>query len=276
MGKQTRETLFSPAEKTGLAVLALAPAVFFVHPALALLPLVVFLLLCLAAPFFPTSRFFLPVISRAGIKTDGIALTFDDGPSLESTPILLDLLARYHLPATFFVVGEKAAQYPELIAAILADGHTIGNHSLNHDYFLMLRSWQAIQKDIRTTQEILRKSGVLPLVFRPPSGITSPPLKKALAGENLNVVTFSCRAYDRGNRNVRNLAGKILRRLRPGNIIMLHDLPPWQQSMAGSWQEELVRLFAALQEDYRVVPLEEIIGMPVMESIEEGSEVSLP
>jgi peptidoglycan-N-acetylglucosamine deacetylase len=259
------EKSLSPAEKSGISALALALGLFLIQPVLAPIPLFIFLLFCLAAPFFPGSTFFLPVISRARAKTDGIALTFDDGPSPASTPILLDLLAQYDLPATFFVVGEKAAKHPGLITAILEGGHTIGNHSLRHDYFLMLRPPKTLEADIRDTQEILRKSGVTPLVFRPPTGISGPRLVKALAGENLRAVTYSCRAFDRGNRNIRNLAGKILRRLRPGDIIMLHDLPPYDGSMTDYWQEELDRLFSALKSEHRVVPLEAIIGSPVME-----------
>jgi len=264
MGDQDKKSL-SPAEKSGLAALALALGLFLVHPALAVIPLSLFLLMCLGAPFFPGSAFFLPVISRARTKTDASALTFDDGPSPASTPILLELLARYDLPATFFVVGEKAAKHPELITAILEGGHTIGNHSLRHDYFLMLRPPATLQADIHGTQEILRKSGVTPLAFRPPTGITGPHLGKVLAGENLIAVTYSCRALDRGNRNIRNLAGKILRRLRPGDIIMLHDLPPHDRSMTDYWQQEFDRLFSALKKEHRVVPLEALIGKPVME-----------
>ena len=256
--------IFSPAEKTGITALLLALLLGCFNPVLALIPLVFFLLLCLGAPFLPGIGFFLPIISRARTKTEGIALTFDDGPSPTSTPILLDLLAHHHLQATFFVVGEKAEQHPELIAAILAQGHTIGNHSWRHDYFLMLRDPKVLAEDIHNTQEILKKSGAIPLVFRPPAGITRPRLRKALAGENLMAVTYSCRAFDRGNRNIRNLAEKVLRPLQPGDIIMLHDLPPQQKTLSGYWQQEIDRLFAALHENYQVVSLEEIIECPVM------------
>jgi len=256
--------IFSPAEKTGITALLLALLLGCFNPVLALIPLIFFLLLCFGAPFFPGVGFFLPIISRARTKTAGIALTFDDGPSPSSTPILLDLLARHHLQATFFVVGEKAGQHPELIAAILARGHTIGNHSWRHDYFLMLRPPKVLAEDIHSTQEILKKSGVIPLVFRPPAGITGPRLGKALARENLMTVTYSCRAFDGGNRNIANLAGKILRRLQPGDIIMLHDLAPRQKTLSGDWQQELDRLFAALHENYQPVSLEEVIGCPVM------------
>jgi peptidoglycan/xylan/chitin deacetylase (PgdA/CDA1 family) len=257
--------LWSPAEKYGFGALALALVLFFFQPAMAVLPLAIFLLLCFGALFFPRSSFFLPVISHAGNATEGIALTFDDGPSPASTPLLLDLLARHQLPATFFVVGENAARHPELITAILAGGHTIGNHSLRHDYFLMLRAPKTLQADIHATQEILAKSGVIPLVFRPPIGICGPRLGKALARENLRAVTYSCRAFDRGNRDIRDLAGKILRRLQPGAIVMLHDLPPLQKTRTDQWQQELDRLFSVLKKEYQIVPLAEIIQGPVME-----------
>jgi len=269
MGSRDRRKFLSPAEKVGLASLALAVPLFLLQPASAIIPLSAFLLLCMGAPFYPRSSFFLPVISRAREKTDGITLTFDDGPSPASTPIILDLLDRYSLQATFFVVGEKAAAHPELIQSILAGGHSIGNHSLKHDYFLMLRSGENLQTDIRETQNILKKSGVIPLVFRPPTGISGPRLARVLAEENLLAVTYSCQAYDRGNRNVRHLAAKILQRLRPGDIIMLHDLPPQQKSMTDYWQQELDTLFSSLKSDHQVVPLETLIQEPVMKKTPE-------
>jgi len=263
LNKNFKQSL-SLAEKTGIISLALAFLLFFIAPLLAIIPLFFFLLLCLVAPFFPGGSFFLPVISRGQTGTKTIALTFDDGPSPLSTPILLDLLARYDLQATFFVVGEKAARYPELIADILAHGHTIGNHSWDHDYFLMLRSQKILLRDIHTTQGILRKSGVQPLVFRPPVGITSPRLGKVLAQEGLIAVTYSCRAFDRGNRNIQNLAVKILNHLHSGDIIMLHDLPPLEPGQSEYWQKELRQLFSVLKKSYTVDSLEQTIDRPVM------------
>lgn len=192
-----------------------------------------------------------------------VGLTFDDGPCPASTSLLLDLLDRYHLPVTFFLIGKKAAEFPELVAEILDRGHSIGNHSWNHDYFLMLRSRKSLRQDIQKTQEIIKKSGVQPLVFRPPVGITSPRLGEVLAEEGLITVTYSCRAFDRGNRNIHHLADKILRRLRPGDIIMLHDLPTYRKADADEWVKELELLFAALAMEYDVVPLAMMIDRPV-------------
>jgi peptidoglycan/xylan/chitin deacetylase (PgdA/CDA1 family) len=254
---------FSLAEKTGIIALVSAFLLFFIDPFLTLIPLFLFLFLCLGAPFSPRFSFFLPVISRGKSGTNSIALTFDDGPSLLSTPILLGLLARHKLPATFFVVGEKAAKYPELIANIIAEGHTLGNHSWNHDYFLMLRGQKKLEKDIHDTQEILKKSGIQTLVFRPPVGITGSRLWQALAREGLVTVNYSCRAFDRGNRNIHNLAKKILKNLQPGDIVMLHDVPPCQESQLDYWQKELDHLFSTLAKNYDTVPLADIIQRPV-------------
>ncbi|MFA6498413.1 MAG: polysaccharide deacetylase family protein [Desulfurivibrionaceae bacterium] len=264
----------SLAEKVGAIALLFALLLSFFSSVLAALPLSFFLLLCLAAPFFSGFGFFLPVISRGNPEGRHVALTFDDGPSPLSTPILLDLLARHRLPATFYVVGEKAAEHPELIAAILGQGHSIGNHSLRHDPLLMLRTSKTLRDDIHTTQEILKKYGIRPLVFRPPMGITNPRLRQVLVQENLIAITYSCRAFDGGNRNIRNLAGRILRRLRPGDIIMLHDLPPQQQKSLDYWQKEIDRLFSALNDNYQVVSLEKIIQHPVMMIEEDGSPIA--
>ncbi len=258
---------FSLAEKTGFIALGMAFLLFFIYSPLAIIPLFLFLLLCFGAPFFPGFGFFLPIISRGPAGMESIALTFDDGPSPSSTPILLDLLDRHSLQATFFVVGEKAAKYPHLITDILARGHSIGNHSWNHDYFLMLRRQKNLQRDIHNTQEILKGSGIQPLVFRPPVGISSPRLWKALKEEGLITVTYSCRAFDRGNRNIQNLGGKILKHLQPGDIVMLHDLAPHKKNQLNYWQKELDCLFSTLTLDFNPVPLEQLIQQPVMRFI---------
>ena len=260
-----RKASLSPAEKIGLMALLLATLLFFFAPRLATLPLSLFLLLCLAAPFLPQFGFFLPIISRSVSGSKGVALTFDYGPSPASTPIVLALLARYQFKATFFVIGEQAARHPDLIADILSRGHSIGNHSWQHDNLLMLRSHRRLQQDIHQTQEVLKQSGIQALVFRPPAGISNPRLQQVLVDENLLTVTFSCRVFDQGNRKIANLAQRILHKLKAGDIILLHDIAPEKEAMATYWQTELDILFSSLQKGgYDVQPLERLIGHPVM------------
>ncbi len=251
----------SQAEKTGLVALFLAALFALVHGNLALVPLLYFVLVSFAAPFFPQWGYYLPIISKGNTSGKGVALTFDDGPSPASTPFILDLLKKYNFTATFFVVGRKAEQYPELIAAIAADGHAIGNHSWNHDNLLMLRSKKQLSEDIHKTQRLLQQAGVQPTLFRPPVGISNPYLKTVLAEHNLQMVTFSCRALDRGNKSVNGLAGRVLACVKPGTILLLHDVCPAVSTDATCWKEELQLLFSTLQRDgYDIEELEKFIA----------------
>ena len=242
----------------------IAVPLFFIAPVWAVLLLLLFLASCLIAPFLPACGFFLPVVSRGKTGSRAVALTFDDGPSPASTPVLLQLLARYDLKATFFVIGSQAEKYPELIAKILAAGHNVGNHSWSHDNLLMFRSSDTLATDIKQTQDVLARVGIRPLAFRPPVGITGPRLKPILDDQQMFAVNFSCRIYDRGNRNIKNLADRTLGRLKTGDIILLHDLFPEQTGFGEYWQAELDRFFSELIQHYQVLPLEELIEQPVM------------
>jgi len=96
-------------------------------------------------------------------------------------------------------------------------------------------------------------------------GITNPHLGRVLAEEGMVAIGYSSRALDRGNRNITNLAGKILGKLRHGAIIMLHDLPPHRAELSDQWQQELEQLLSTLAADFTVVPLAQLVGRPVME-----------
>jgi peptidoglycan/xylan/chitin deacetylase (PgdA/CDA1 family) len=226
--------------------------------------LLLFLAYCVIVPFFPAYGFFLPVVSHGKAGKSAVALTFDDGPSPASTPVLLQLLASYDLKATFFVIGNQAEKYPELIERIVAAGHNVGNHSWSHDNLLMFRSTDTLASDIKQTQDVLARAGIRPLAFRPPVGITGPRLEPVLDDLQMFTVNFSCRIYDRGNRNINSLADRALDRLKPGDILLLHDLFPEQAELGGYWQEELDHFFSKLIQQYQVLPLEELIGRPIM------------
>lgn len=268
-----RFTSFSQAEKLAAVSLLVAISFFTVSHWLALIPLFFFLLLCTIAPFCPQWGFFLPIISKSITESKAIALTFDDGPSQISTPILLNLLKQNNYKATFFVIGKKAAKHPKLMTRILEEGHSIGNHSWQHDSLLMLKSKKNLRQDIRKTQEILMKHGIHPMTFRPPAGATNPRLKNILKDENLHCISFSCRPLDYGNKKILHLADRVMKKLHPGDIILLHDLVPPGTKQTDIWQQEIALLFSDLQKNaYKVQPLENLIGFPVMESIQSETD----
>ena len=253
---------------TGVAVFFISGFLLWIRPTLAAVPLGFFILLCLVAPFLIRAGFFLPVISRQDRGRNVAALTFDDGPDPDVTPLLLEVLRRHGVQATFFVAGAKAKQHPELIREILSRGHTLGNHSYHHDPLLMLRSRTRLKEEIARTQDLLANFAVRPLTFRPPVGITNPRLNGVLRELGMYCVTFSCRAFDRGNRRIEKLAMIILKKVRPGAIILLHDVTPRGGGGIVQWLTEMERMVSGLKtRGYEILPLSELIDRPVMEHL---------
>jgi peptidoglycan/xylan/chitin deacetylase (PgdA/CDA1 family) len=255
----------SIAERVGLVSFLIAIVLLFFDVRLALIPLAGFLLLCTAAPFFPHFGFYLPIISRGTSGKKAVAFTFDDGPDPLSTPEVLRLLLKHQVKATFFVTGKKAAEHPELIKEILLHGHSIGNHSYIHNNLVMFKSCKSIAKEIESAQNVLSDFGVLPLAFRPPVGITGPRLRPALLKSGMYIVNFSCRGFDGGNRWIKGLSKKILKRIRPGDIVVLHDVRPHNPSLFTYWLNEIELIVSGIKDKgLAVLPLAEIIGRPVM------------
>jgi peptidoglycan/xylan/chitin deacetylase (PgdA/CDA1 family)/2-polyprenyl-3-methyl-5-hydroxy-6-metoxy-1,4-benzoquinol methylase len=236
----------------------------FVDLRTAPLPLLAFLLACAVAPFLPRVGFFLPIVSRGKPGVKGVALTFDDGPDPEVTPLLLDLLDRHSVSATFFVTGERAARHPAILREILSRGHTIGNHSYHHFPFLMLKGIRTLRREIESTQSCLAGFGVLPLAFRPPAGITNPLLRRVLLEQGMYCVNYSCRAVDFGNRRIGRLSEKVLRAVSMGDIIALHDIAPRHAGTEGLMAEFDALLGGLKEKRLEVVPLDRLTGREVM------------
>jgi peptidoglycan/xylan/chitin deacetylase (PgdA/CDA1 family) len=258
---------FSPMHIAGFAAFFVSGGLLFVREDLAAWPLVLFLLLCFTAPFIPRVGLFLPIISRGERAGKMVTLTFDDGPDPDVTPRLLDLLERHRLTATFFVTGQNAEHHPELIREILRRGHVIGNHSYRHDPLLMFRSSARLADEIARTQTVLALFGIRPRLFRPPVGITNPRLPKVLEELRMACITFSCRAPDFGNRRIGGLAEAILRKVRPGAIVLLHDVSPPGGGVE-AWFGEVEKIIETLRaRGYDIVPLSGLIGRAVMEEL---------
>lgn len=255
----------SIAEWAGVASFLIAIILLFLDVRLSVIPLAGFLLLCVVAPFFPRFSFYLPTITRGKSGKAAVALTFDDGPDPKTTPELLQLLQKHAVAATFFVTGRTASEHPGLVREILLHGHSIGNHTYDHDHLVLLRSSKLLIEEIQSTQEALGGFGITPLAFRSPAGITSPRLRQVLKKTNLYNVAYSCRALDGGNRWIGKLSKRILKRVRPDDIILLHDIRPKKDGLFRYWLNEVELVLLGIEEKgLTVLPLSAIIERPVM------------
>ena len=255
---------------TGLAAIQISVILIFLKIELAVIPLVIFILISITAPFLTRFSFFLPIIYRGKVCKNEVALTFDDGPDPITTPHLLKLLSKYSINASFFVIGEKAYNHPYLIKRILSEGHSIGNHSYNHNPLIMVKSRKRLYKEIETAQRTLRKFGIVPLAFRPPVGITNPRLQRILLGLGMYCINFSCRAFDRGNRSINGLSRRILKKIKSGDIIMLHDVRSGRDFDIQLWLDEIELLIVGIgNKGINILPLSKIIGKDIMIKAEE-------
>ena len=254
----------SQAGRIGCVALLAAALLAWVDLRWAVIPLGVFMGLCLAAPFIPTCSFFLPVISRGTCSRKAVALTFDDGPDPLTTPELLRLLEKHRVHATFFVTGHRVVRHPQLAKEIIAQGHGLANHSFHHDMLGAFRSATTMQHEIEATQRALKDLGIVPLAYRPPMGITSPRLRRVMQMQGMFVVNFSCRAWDGGNRRIRNMSGRILKRVRANDILLLHENLA-EPSLFSHWAAEVECILKGITEKgLEILPLADLIGRPVM------------
>ncbi|MEN6622222.1 MAG: polysaccharide deacetylase family protein [Smithella sp.] len=261
-----KEVFFrTPAQIAGIIILAIAGVFFFINPQFSIILALFYIILCVVCSFFPETNFLGPVISRGNTGRNFVALTFDDGPDEPVTRQVLDLLDKYSAPATFFVTGINASRWPGIINEIINRGHTIGNHSFHHYPFLMLKSSRSIYKEILILQQLLQKMGINTLIFRPPVGIINPKLAPLMKKLDMYCVTFSCRAGDFGNRRVKGISSKILKKIKADDIILLHDVVPHNTNDYEIFFKEIENLLAGLDSlGLKVVPLSALIGKTIM------------
>lgn len=152
-----------------------------------------------------------------------VALTFDDGPSARWTPPILDALKQSGIKATFFMLGEHVARYPEVAKRVAAEGHEIGNHTYDH-HVLIYYTLDELEREIKDTEKIIREStGVTTRYFRPPKAWLTPKENKKIEGLGYKVILWSLNSKDWVNFDDRYIVRYLCRHIRPGDIILFHD-----------------------------------------------------
>jgi len=152
-----------------------------------------------------------------------VALTFDDGP-VENTIQILKVLEKYNVKASFFCIGRNIEKNPEIFTAVLEQGHFIGNHSFSHTKKMGFLSAKKIIEEIKDCDDICEKvAGIRPKTFRPPFGVINPNTQKALLETHHAVIGWNVRSYDAILSSPNFILKRILKRIKPGDVILLHD-----------------------------------------------------
>jgi peptidoglycan/xylan/chitin deacetylase (PgdA/CDA1 family) len=181
------------------------------------------------------------ILFRLPPHLNAVALTFDDGPVPETTPLLLDILAEHQARATFFLVGERARQYPEIIQRIVAEGHTVGNHTFTHPRPSRL-SVKELRKEIERTEETILQAEptATPKFYRPPWGETPFPQIRTVMKMGYRLIYWRLDTKDFSATTPLDIinAGATIRNR---DIILLHD----RQSLT---VEALPKILSSLRE----------------------------
>lgn len=206
-----------------------------------------------AAYWAPSASVIVPEAGPAfGIRTrlqgsDGVLLTFDDGPHPQGTPAVLDTLDKAGAKAAFFLVGEQVRRWPSLAAEITAAGHTIGLHGFRHQ---SRRQWTArlLRDDLtRARSAIYDATGTTPRLYRPPHGLLTLAGLREIRAQGLDTLLWSHWARDWEHRaTIESITHHLTRRNRPGDILLLHDADHY--ATPGSWNTTVAALPRILDE----------------------------
>lgn len=171
------------------------------------------------------SNIYLKTICKAETEDKVIALTFDDGPEDAMTEKVLDVLKKYNIQATFFLVGSKVEQYPDIVKRIFEEGHIVANHTYLHSGFFPLSTRKQVEQELtKCATSIQETIGKRPKLFRMPFGVTNPIIGKVVRSLGFKTIGWSIRSLDTVQGKTREeIAQKVQKELHPGAIILLHD-----------------------------------------------------
>lgn len=189
-----------------------------------------------------------------------VALTFDDGPDPEWTPVILDLLDQYGVKATFFVLGTQVAEYPEIARDVVRRGHSLQNHGYRHYLLTTLGDLEARREIVRGAEIITRHTGVTPTCFRPPYGQFDGRIPALAAEAGQTIVLWSVDSADYYYQTTGGVINETVGGLHDGAVILMHD------TLGGVLSEALPVIIEAVRAaglEFDTLCDESVVGRPL-------------
>lgn len=197
-----------------------------------------------------------------------IAISFDAAWGNEDTQQLIDILEKYNVKTTFFVVGGWVDKYPESVKALADAGHEIMNHSNTHPHMTQL-SAEAMKDEVKKCDEKIKSvTGVTPTLFRPPYGDYNDQVVQALREIDHYTIQWDVDSLDWKNLSASEITDRVTKRVKPGSIVLFHNA-------AQNTPEALPAILETLQgEGYKIVPISEIIMKENFKVDSTGKQIS--
>ncbi len=200
-------------------------------------------------------NFFIPALCKAYTNEKVVALSFDDGPARYTSDIL-NTLKQHNAPATFFCIGKNIQGNEQTLLRIKEEGHLVGNHSFSHHFWFDMWSTQKMMADMKAiNKEVNKATGLEPLLFRPPYGVINPNLAAAIKQAKYTPIGWSVRSFDTSIKDKQKLLSRIMTRIKPGDIILLHD----SMEITAAILPELIQQLTG--KGYKIAPLDKMLNI---------------
>ena len=173
-----------------------------------------------------------------------VALTFDDGPHPRLTPRILEILDRYGIRATFFMIGKNVCDYPETARMVAAAGHEIGNHTDSHVRLYGLGRDRAERELDGCALKLQAECSYTPVLFRPPEGAVDSDVLAAAAQKGYRVILWSVDTRDWEVKNAGVIVNRVLSAVKPGDIILMHDFISYNSKTPEALERLIPKLLA--------------------------------
>ncbi len=205
-------------------IIAVLIRYFNFHWYIIIFPLLIFIFLEIMGASMLSANFHFKSVCKAETSEKIISLTFDDGPHGDATEKVLAVLKEFNVTATFFCIGKKINNEIPLLKKMSNVGHIIGNHSYTHGNLFDLQPTNKLIEELEQTNKTIKdRIGKTPLFFRPPYGVATPALGRAIQKTNMISVGWDIRSFDTSIKDPEKIFHKIKPQINPGSIILLHD-----------------------------------------------------